>query len=76
MDFTTLKIKRVNKTRVFYGKIVHHVEFDDTFIMTENILKKQGGEYRLLPFKVDATPACSFYQQDKVVYSELANVSD
>lgn len=37
---------------------------------------KQGGEYRLLPYKLPKKPVCKFANEDKFFLPKTANVSE
>lgn len=37
---------------------------------------KQGGEYRLMPYRITPNPLCKFCAEDKYVYPDLAKGSD
>jgi hypothetical protein len=76
VDYSAIKLKRVNKTRLFFGKIIHHVALEDSYSVSATIEKKQGGEYRLMMYKFKLTAVCSFFQKDENVYPEIAKSSD
>lgn len=39
-------------------------------------LKKQGGEYRYLPYTIPPSPYCDALESDKYFYPEIAKYSD
>lgn len=40
------------------------------------VFVKQGGEYRLMPYRITPSPFCSFCGNDSYVYPDLAKNSD
>lgn len=77
MDWTNVKVKKLNKTtRVFDGTAIMHIPIDDSIEVEGRLYMKQGGEYRLLPYKSSKTGACSFTQADKFFYEDVTKSSD
>lgn len=72
-----LKVKRVNKTtRGFFGTVVLRVTADDSFQASAQLWKKQGGEYRKLPYNFPPGNLCDSLGKDIYVFPELAQVAD
>lgn len=71
-----MKLKKFNKTRAFSGEVNFKVEMDNSYEISAKVFKKQGGEYRLLPYKVDPTSFCDFFNSDDIAYPELVKLSD
>ena len=72
-----VKVKKINKTtRGIFGTVVQHVEIDDTFLAGAFLSKKQGGEYRMLPYNFPLTKICDTLEKDIYVFPELAEASD
>ena len=72
-----LKVKRVNKTtKGFFGTVAQLVVVDDTFLAGAVLSKKQGGEYRKLPYNFPLTKICDTLEKDIYVFPELAEASD
>jgi hypothetical protein len=72
-----LKVKRVNKTtRGFFGSVEQLVIADNSYQVSAQLWKKQGGEYRKLPYNFPASNLCDSLSQDSYVFPELAQVSD
>jgi Protein of unknown function (DUF1091) len=49
---------------------------DNTKQVEAKMWKKQGGEYRLLPFKLPAKNLCDFLNQDTIVIPDMVKVSN
>lgn len=53
IDLSGIKVRKINKTsRGFFGTAFVNSPFDETYELFVDMYKKQGGEYRLLPYKV------------------------
>lgn len=77
IDWTNFKVKKLNKTaRGLDGAIIFHIPLDDSIEVEGRLYMKQGGEYRLLPYKSSKDRACSFTQADEYFYPEITKVSD
>lgn len=77
-DFTDFKVKKVNKThRMLVGTSeVFAPDFDNSVQVEMQLYQKQGGEYRKLPYKISPKGSCDFFNEDEVLYPEIAAVSD
>ena len=51
-DFTKVYVRKVNKIRKIFGNATYKIPLDNTFLCEILVYKKQGGEYRLLPYKI------------------------
>jgi hypothetical protein len=78
LDITNLKVRKVpgSKTRGVFGLAVFRGYIDNTNTATINIYIKQGGEYRLMPFKISSQPVCDSMKEDKYFMPEVAKVSN
>lgn len=56
--------------------MTQHVAADDTYMFSYFVSKKQGGEYRKLPFKLMPKGMCSFINEDEFFFPELNKYSD
>jgi hypothetical protein len=78
-DFTSFKIKKLNKTtRGIFGTIVVPVAdyFDNNLQVGVRLLKKQGGEYRQMPFKLPPKNLCDFFNEDDFFMPDVVAASD
>lgn len=76
IDFTELKVRRINGTRKIMGNVTYHISLDNTFTEELLVYLKQGGEYRILPYKVSKKGVCDFHNGDEYFYPEMSAVSD
>lgn len=76
LEAKNLKVKKVNKIRSIFGFITLYQPFGNNLIIEAKTLKKQGGEYRYLPYKVPPTPLCDLIIKDKYIYPDFARQSD
>jgi hypothetical protein len=58
VDASAMKIRKVNKTRSIIGNMVVNVELGNDVMLEGAAYKKQGNEYRLMPFKLSPQPLC------------------
>lgn len=72
-DFSQLKVRKVNKVRSLVGEIKFFVPFGNDITIEAKAYKKQGGEYRQMPYKFPPMPFCDFLIQDRKIkfYVEL-----
>ncbi|KAG5679007.1 hypothetical protein PVAND_008616 [Polypedilum vanderplanki] len=71
-----LKVRKVNKTRSIVGYVLTKVPIGDDFKSEGRLLKKQGGEYRYLPYGYPPTPKCTLMANDRYMYPDVAKNSD
>jgi hypothetical protein len=72
-----IRVKRVNKTtKGFTGTYVPIVTIDESYQTSAQLFKKQGGEYRLLPYNFPASSLCDALKKDVYVLPEVAANSD
>ncbi|KAL7037961.1 hypothetical protein ACKWTF_009418 [Chironomus riparius] len=71
-----IRVRKVNKTRALVGFISIYEPFGNNFLTEYKVLKKQGGEYRYLPYSVPRSPICDFFEKDPYFYQYFANHSD
>lgn len=77
-DFTSLKVRKFNKTsRVIRGNIiVKTLDFGNQLQATALFFRKQGGEYRLMPYKVFPKKLCNYFNDDIFFYDDLTRHSN
>lgn len=75
---TGMKIRKVNKThRGVTGDIVMLVsDVDNEMLVEARLAQKQGGEYRLLPYKLPQKKLCSFFDEDTIFFPEFTKASN
>ncbi|KAG5676538.1 hypothetical protein PVAND_006364 [Polypedilum vanderplanki] len=72
-----IKIKKINKTtRGIFGFAYFHVPIGNDIKFEGKVLKKQGGEYRYLPYGVKPEPICDLFANDKYIYPDMSKNSD
>ncbi|KAL7020228.1 hypothetical protein ACKWTF_011423 [Chironomus riparius] len=71
-----LKVRKVNKTRAIFGYISFFKPMGDGIELDAKALKKQGGEYRYLPYRLPRLPFCPFCSEDDYIYKQFALDSD
>jgi hypothetical protein len=78
MDWTGLKVKKFtgSKTRGLFGSVKIHGNVDNTFKYECKIYVKQGGEYRLMPFKIPPQPVCDLFNNEDAFVQDFADVSN
>lgn len=75
VDASSLKVRRVDKDRQLFGKIIYKVSLDDSVTAEVLLYLKTTAGYVLMPYKI-SKPFCDFYNGDPYFYPELAAVSD
>lgn len=63
-DWSSMKVRKVNKIRCLVGEIKIYKSFGNDIMVQVKGYKKQGGEYRLMPYKLQPTPFCDFVKSD------------
>jgi hypothetical protein len=78
IDGKNIKIKKIPGTRDrgLFGSATLHGDIDNSFKAFTTMYVKQGGEYRLTPFKVPSQSFYDFVNNDKTYIPELAKVSN
>lgn len=78
MDATGLKIKKINKTRKLFGPIIYNVDFDNTYTVQFLAMKKQGGQYQMMPYQLMQQGFCDFFHSpiNKPFVDELFDATD
>jgi hypothetical protein len=76
VDWSQLKVRKMNKTRKMAGNVTYHVPLDNSFITFSNLYKKQGGEYRLMPYTLPKEGFCDFMGSDKYFTADLVKASN
>jgi hypothetical protein len=77
-DASTMMVKKVSKkARALVGTIVmFSSEFDNVATVELVMFKKQGGEYRKMPYNVPPSGSCDFLNNDKNFYPEYSKASN
>lgn len=78
VDFSQIKVQRVNKTKArgVFGPIIVHEPINNNYEMEELIYTKQGGEYRQMPFRIQKVKLHEFFKNDKTFYPDMIAMSD
>lgn len=63
-DLSNIKVRKVNKIRSLVGEWIIKQPTGNDVIFEIKIYKKQGNEYRLLPYKVLPQPLCDVFSAD------------
>jgi len=71
-----LKVRKINKTRTLVGDVLIKSPLGDDVTIETAVYVKQGGEYRLMPYRLPPVPFCSFAAKDTYMYPDLAKNSD
>lgn len=72
-DFSGLKVRKVNKIRSLIGKLIISEPMDRDILFVTKTYKKQGNEYRLLPYRIPSQPVCEALQNDGKISSLNSN---
>ena len=75
-DWSKLKTKKINKTRKLVGPLIYHIDVDNSYLIESSVFRKQGGEYRLTPFKYPKKGFCDLIATDKYFFDDLAKNSN
>jgi len=73
---SNVRVKKVNKTRLVVGSVYFHVPFGNNIKVEIKTLKKQGGEYRYMPYTIGPGTVCDISASDKYIYPDIAKHSD
>ncbi|CAO1397777.1 unnamed protein product [Diamesa tonsa] len=73
-DLTGVKVRKVNRKHVISGDFHYKKGLSNDQQCKVLFYKKQGGEYRLLSYKIPAQGCCDFYNSDNFIVPELAKV--
>jgi hypothetical protein len=78
VDFTQVRARKINKTtRALTGTFfVKELVVDNKIIVEHLFFKKQGGEYRKLPYTLPPKPFCDYVNEDVYFYPEIQKVSN
>lgn len=77
MDWTNLKVKKLNKTtRGLVGNVTVHKPLDKSYLVEIAFFLKQGGEYRKSPYKLAKRSIYDFLKDDEYFYPDMAKVSN
>lgn len=77
VDWSELRVKKLNKTfRGLTGNMSVNIDMGNDFLLGLNTYVKQGGEYRLSPFKMPPRPLCEVVEADVSYYNEIAAESN
>jgi hypothetical protein len=77
-DMSQIKVRRINgtKERGLFGFFTIQGPVDDSYKYKVTLYKKQGGQYRLMPFNSPLTPWCSTINNDPYVIPDLVKHSN
>lgn len=75
-DWTKLKSKKINKTRVMVGPLIYLTDVDNSYLLASALFQKQGGEYRLTPYKLQKKGVCDFIASDEYFVDDLVKNSN
>ena len=56
--------------------MIHKMDFDNSYTVSVKSFKKQGGEFRLMPYKLDRKKYCDFFNDDSYIFPEFVKYSD
>lgn len=70
-DWSGLKVRKIQKIRSIVGEIDFFVPIGNDIMFSGLAYKKQGGEYRLMPYKVQPTPFCDFIKKDGLLQNSI-----
>ncbi|CAO1407379.1 unnamed protein product [Diamesa hyperborea] len=73
-DLTGVKVRKINRKHVITGDFHYKKGLSNDQQCKVLFYKKQGGEYRLLSYKIPAQGCCDFYNSDNFIVPELAKV--
>jgi hypothetical protein len=76
IDFTALKVKKLNKNRGLVGPVKINIPLDNTYTVEGKLYKKQGGEYKETPYKLPKKALCDFLNSDTFFLPKVQNASD
>lgn len=78
IDCSKLKIARIKGTKLrgLFGPVNFIGSIGDNYKIGGNMYKKQGGEYRLQPFKLPGRGVCEAYNSDPYFMPEIAKASN
>jgi hypothetical protein len=78
VDMSSLKVKKLNKTtRGIVGNfIIKATDVGNSMQVATQFWKKQGGEYRKLPYKLPSKNLCDFFNEDIYFIPEILKVSN
>jgi hypothetical protein len=78
VEFSALKIKKLNRTAqgMFINFTLKAADIDNDMQVAVKLSKKQGGEYRQLPYKLPPSDLCDFFNEDKYAMPDLVKVSN
>ena len=71
VNFSKIKIRKINKVRSLVGEADFFIPFGNDVTLEGTFLKKQGGEYRLMPYRFSPTPFCVFASNDGEIELEF-----
>ena len=75
-DFSSLKVKKVNRKHVVTGDFHYKKGLSNDQQCSVIFYKKQGGQYKLMTFRVPAQGCCDFYNLDTYVVPDFENMCE
>lgn len=78
MDFSNFKVRKVDGVRKIVAIMTINSELGNNFVLEVVFYKKQGGEYRKMPFKFLPKPFCDLVSgtEEMSFYEEVLDASD
>lgn len=77
IDWSGLRVKRLNgtKERGLVGQVIHHVALNNSYQVEECFYRREGGEYKLRPYKIQRKLFCDLFLSH-IFFKRLSKVSD
>lgn len=76
LDTSSLKVRKVNRTRSVIGEFILYEQFGDETELEVNCFVKQGGGYNELPYKLPKSSLCPVLRSKEPCYQRIVKASD
>lgn len=76
LDYSELKVRKINKTMKLVGKTHYRVPLDNNIKLSTLLYINQGGEYRLTPYHLPKQGFCTLINTDQFFMKDLADNSE
>lgn len=76
IDSTGIKIRKENKTRKVFGKVLLLQDVGNDVLAGVRVFKRSGSGYQLLPYKLPPKPICDALNKGGYIYPEIVAMSD
>ena len=73
-DFSNIRAKKINRTHVLVGNGTFFKDIGNDVQCKILLYKKQGGEYRLMSYKVPVKGFCDFWNTETLIVPDLQKV--